>query len=82
MYLCDNQVYQAIKDVGASYDALEDIFELIEGFLNRLEIYIKIPPTVAMTEILVKILVEMLSVLALATKQIKQERTGESSTLL
>ena len=33
-----------------------------------------IPPTVAVTDIVVKIMVEILSVLALATKQIKQGR--------
>jgi hypothetical protein len=71
-------VYQAVKDVGASYDALVDLFESIEHFLNRLEIYTKIPPTVAITEIIVKILVELLSTLALATKQIQQGRLSET----
>ena len=47
-------------------------------FLRRLEIYTKITPTVAMTEVVVKILVELLSTLALATKQIKQGKSSES----
>jgi hypothetical protein len=75
---CDILAYQAVKDVGASYDALVDLFESIEHFLNRLEIYTKIPSTVAITEIIVKILVELLSTLALATKQIKQGRLSKS----
>ena len=54
-----------------------DLFELINHFLNRLDIYTKIPPTDAMNEILVKILVELLSTLALATKQIKEGKTSE-----
>ncbi|KAH8992857.1 hypothetical protein EDB86DRAFT_1424300 [Lactarius hatsudake] len=64
----------AIKDVSASYDALVDLFESTENFLRRLDIYTKIPPTTAMTEIVVKILVELLSTLALATQQVKQGR--------
>ena len=69
---------QAIMDVSASYDALVDLFESTENFLRRLDIYIKIPPTTAMTEIVVKILVELLSTLALATQQVKQGRLSAS----
>ena len=69
---------QAIEDVGASYDALGDLLESIENFLRRLDIYANIPPTPAMCEILVKILVELLSIFALATKEIKQGRLSES----
>jgi hypothetical protein len=47
------------------------VFESVDHFLNRLDIYTKIPPTVAMTEMVVKILMEFLSTLALATEQIK-----------
>ncbi len=43
-------------------------------FLKRLEIYTTIPPTQIMTEVIVKIIVELLSVLALASKQVKQGR--------
>jgi hypothetical protein len=44
------------------------------NFLKRLEVYTTIPPTPIMTDIIVKIMTELLSVLALATKQIKQGR--------
>jgi hypothetical protein len=69
---------QAIKDVSASYDALVELFELIENFLRRLDIYTKVQSTTAMTEIVVKILVELLATLALATQQVKQGRLGEA----
>src|SRR5579863_2845694 len=65
---------QAAIGVSSSYDALLDLFECLGSFLKRLEIYTNIPPTPIITEIVVKILVELLSVLALATKQIKQGR--------
>jgi hypothetical protein len=59
-------------------DVLVDLLESIEHFLKRLDIYTKVPPTPAMTEIIVKIMVELLSTLALATKQIRQGRPSES----
>ncbi len=68
---------QATKDVSASYDALIDLLESIENFLGRLDIYTKIPLTAAMTDIIIKLLVEVLSTLALATKQAKQGQLSE-----
>jgi hypothetical protein len=58
--------------VRESYDTLVDIFEYIENFLRRLDYYIKIPPTPAMTEIVIEIMVELITVLALVTKQMKE----------
>ena len=49
-----------------------ELLESIESFLNRLDVYTKVPPTPAMTEIIVKIMVELFSTVALATKQIRQ----------
>jgi hypothetical protein len=74
---CDIYAYQAVKDVSASSDALVDLLECIGDLLNRLDIYTKIPPTAAMTEVVVKIIVELLSTLGLATKQMKQGRPSE-----
>ena len=76
MYPCDIQVPQAFKGVIADLDTLVDLLESIEFFLKRLDIYTK-TPTPAMTEIVVKILVELLSIFALVTKQIRQGRTSE-----
>lgn len=73
-------MYQAANDVSSSYDALVDLLESIEHFLNRLEIYTKISPTEAMVQIIVKILVELLSTLALVTKQIRQKKPSKSAT--
>jgi hypothetical protein len=76
-HLRDIEASQAIKGVIDSYDVLVDLLESIEHFLSRLDIYTKIPPTAAITEVVVKILVELLSTLALTTKQIKQGKLGE-----
>ncbi|KAH9023652.1 hypothetical protein EDB84DRAFT_470111 [Lactarius hengduanensis] len=66
---------QAVKDVSAAQDALIDIFERIENFFKRLETYTSVRATAAMTDIIVKIMVEVLNILAIATKEIKQGRT-------
>ena len=67
-------ICQVASGVIPSYDALEDLFACVQKFLERLYVYTEVPPTDAMTHILVKVLVELLSVLALATKQVKQGR--------
>ncbi|KAF8487161.1 hypothetical protein DFH94DRAFT_641656, partial [Russula ochroleuca] len=43
-------------------------------FFRRLEIYIEVPPTSEMTDTIVQIMVEVLSILGIATKEIKQGR--------
>ena len=55
-----------------------NILESMEGFFNRLGIYTKLSLTPIMAEIIVKIMVELLSTLAVATKQVEQGRSGES----
>jgi len=56
---------------------LIDLFGRIETFFRRLESYTEVRPTAAMTDIIVKIMVEILSILAIATKDIKQRRASE-----
>jgi len=70
---------QAVKDVRASQDTLIDIFERIENFFRRLENYAEVPPTPEMMNIIGRIMVEILCILAIATKEIKQGRTSELS---
>ena len=67
---------QAAKDVEASQDALIDLFERIENFFKRLESYTSVPPTDAMTDIIVKIMIEVLNIFAIATKEMGQGRTS------
>jgi hypothetical protein len=70
-------VLQAARDVRSSQEALIDIFERIENFFQRLEVYTEVPPTAEMMDMIVKIMVEVLSILGIATKEIKQGRTSE-----
>jgi hypothetical protein len=69
--------YQAARDVSASRDALIDLFERIENVFRRLETYAEVPPTHAMMDLIVKIMVEVLGMLAIATKEIKQGLASE-----
>ena len=70
-------ISQVAKDVWASQDTLMDIFERIEIFSRRLEIYTEVPQTTEMMDLVIKIMVEVLSILAIATKEIKQGRASE-----
>ena len=62
----------------ASQDVLIDIFVRIENFFKRLESYTEVRPTEGMTVVIVKIVIQVLSILAIATKQIKQGRSSAS----
>jgi hypothetical protein len=68
---------QAAMDVRASQDTLIDIFERIETFFQRLEIYTRVSPPREMIDIIVKIMIEVLSILGMATKEMKQGRTSK-----
>jgi hypothetical protein len=68
---------QAAMDFRASQDTLIDIFERMENFFQRLEVYTKVSPPPEMIDIIVKIMVEMLSFLGIATKEMKQGRTSK-----
>jgi len=72
------RVIQSAKGIISNCDALVDLLESIEHFLNRLNIYTRISPAPAIDEIVVKILVEFISTLALVTEELKQRRSRES----
>ena len=70
-------ISQAAKDVRASQATLMDIFGRIESFFRRLEIYTEVPQTVEMMDTIILIMVEVLSILGVATKEIRQGRMSE-----
>jgi hypothetical protein len=65
---------QTIRDVRANHSIIIDIFDRLELFFLRLETYIEVQPTAEMRDIIVKIMVEVLSILAIATKEISRYR--------
>jgi hypothetical protein len=78
-FTCNIGISQAAKDVRAGQDALIDIFERIESFFRRLEIYTSVPANQEMADTITTIMVEVLCILAIATKEMKQGRTSKSS---
>jgi hypothetical protein len=73
----DTYISQAAKDVRADQDILVNIFERVENFFRRLEVYTNVPPTTEMMEMIIQIMVEVLSILGIAMKEIKQSRMSE-----
>ena len=78
MRYCNTDIFQAAKDVRTSQDTLVDIFERIEMFFRRLEVYTELSPTAEMIDIITQIMAEVLSILGIAMKEIKQSRISES----
>ncbi|KAH8984860.1 hypothetical protein EDB92DRAFT_2033162 [Lactarius akahatsu] len=56
----------------ASKDTLAELFERIGFFFNRLETYTEVSPTAAMTNIITKIMVEVLTIFGIATKELRR----------
>ena len=56
-----------------------DLFGRMEFFFKRLETYTKVQPTAAMTDIIVKIMVEVISILGVVTKEIRPGRISTPS---
>jgi hypothetical protein len=62
---------------------LTEILYHIDGFFDHLESYTEVPPTAAMTNIMVKITTDVLSLLAISTKELAKEiKQGRSSELI
>ena len=64
-----------------SYDTLVDLLESIEHFVMRLDIYTRVTHTPTLDEMANKIIVELLSTLALVTKELKQGRMSKSTPI-
>jgi len=68
---------QAAKRANSGFDTLVDLLESIDHVIRRADIYTRIPPTPAMDEIAFKIIAELFSALALATKELNRGRSSE-----
>ncbi|KAF8487221.1 hypothetical protein DFH94DRAFT_841586 [Russula ochroleuca] len=59
------------SDTRAIQDTLVDVFERVGNVFQRLETHIEVPLTTEMVDIVLRIMVEVLSFLAIATKEIR-----------
>ncbi|KAF8259887.1 hypothetical protein EI94DRAFT_1750217, partial [Lactarius quietus] len=62
----------AAKDVAASTEVLAELFERIGFFFKRLETYTELTPTTTMTDIITEIMVEVLRIFGIATKELRR----------
>lgn len=75
---CNAIAPQATKSVRASHSDLIEIFERLEAFFKRLEVYTSAALNQEMMDIVTKIIVEVLNIVGMMTKEIKQSRTSTS----
>ncbi|KAF8267206.1 hypothetical protein EI94DRAFT_67756 [Lactarius quietus] len=64
----------AAKSTVESRDMLVELFDRIESFFKRIKTYTEVPSTPDLIDALAKIMAEVLSILAIATKGMKQKR--------
>ncbi|KAF8263784.1 hypothetical protein EI94DRAFT_556301 [Lactarius quietus] len=65
----------AAKSTLVSREVLAELFDRIESFFGRLKTYTEAPLSQTVTDVLIKTIAEVLSVLAIATKGMKERRT-------
>jgi hypothetical protein len=68
---------QTAKAVRADQDALSGMFERIEAFFRRLDLYTEVAPNEGMADTITAIMVEVLNFTGIATKEMKQGRTSK-----
>ena len=61
----------------SSHDALVELFEHIESFFKRLEVYSQVSLNTEMAEVFVKIVAEVLSIISIATKEVRRKRASK-----
>ena len=57
-----------------------DLFEHIENFFKRLGVYNQISLTTEMAEVLVNIVIELLFILSIATKEVRRRRASNRAS--
>ncbi|KAI0287846.1 hypothetical protein BC826DRAFT_1108113 [Russula brevipes] len=67
-----SSLLSVVQAVSATQDEMISLFERIENYFRRLEMYIGLPRTTGMMEIIVKVMTEVLIILGLATREVKQ----------
>jgi hypothetical protein len=73
-----NGVRQVAKDVSGSFDVLLDLFKRMDDFFKRFKVYSQSVVKPELAEVLVKVVVKVLTILSVLTKEMEQSRTSES----
>lgn len=72
------EIWQAAKGVSASHDALLDLFWRMDNFFKRFKVYSQSFVSTELAEVLVNVVVKVLNILSIATKEVEQSRASES----
>ena len=64
--------------MSASHDVLLDLFGRIDGFFKRFKVYSRSSPNTELAEVLAKVVVKVLNILSIATKEVEKSRTSQS----
>ncbi|KAF8268479.1 hypothetical protein EI94DRAFT_1700226 [Lactarius quietus] len=67
-------VVEAAKDLSSSHDVLLDLFRRMEDFFKRFKAYSQSFVTTELAEVLVKVVVKVLNILSVATKEVKRNQ--------
>jgi RecA/RadA recombinase len=70
-------ISQTAKNVRASEDALFEVFDRLEAFFRRLEIYTEVALDQRMVDSVAKIMAEVLNILGITTNKIRQGRMSK-----
>ena len=74
---CNTIDFQTAKDVRADQDTLFEMFERIEAFFRRLNIYTEVVPNEGMVDTITAIMVEVLNFIGMVSKEMMQGRTSK-----
>ena len=72
------EIVQVAKDETASLGVLLDLFERMEDFFKRFKVYSQSFVNAELAELLVKVVVKVLNILSIATKEVEQSRASRS----
>ena len=61
----------------ASHDALLDLFGRMEDFFKRFKVYTQSSLNIDLAEVLVNVVVKVLNILSIATKEMEQSRASD-----
>jgi hypothetical protein len=64
--------------VSARHDVVLDLFGRMEKFLKRFKVYNRSTLNTELEEVLVEVVVKVMNILSIATKEVTQSRTSES----
>ena len=64
--------------MSASHDVLLDLFQRMDDFFKRFKVYSRTFLNTELAEVLVKVVVKVLHILSIATKEVEKGRASES----